>query len=151
MQQQPGLWWWSSYRHTTRIHDKASTFWCVWAVLQVSSAATQSLFTKRAVRVRGHEVREPDHTILANLPFPYAAAAAAKSPSVVSNSVQPHRWQPTRLPRLWDSPGKKAGVGCHFLLQWVKVKRESEVAQSPLTPSDAMDCSPPGSSIHGIF
>ena len=71
--------------------------------------------------------------------------------SVVSNSVQPHRWQPTRLPRLWDSPGKKAEVGCHFLLQCVKVKRESEVAQSPLTPSDAMDCSPPGSSIHGIF
>ena len=40
----------------------------------------------------------------------------------MSNSVRPHRWQPTRLPRPWDSPGKNTGVGCHFLLQWVKVK-----------------------------
>ena len=69
----------------------------------------------------------------------------------MSNSVQPHRWQPTRLPRPWDSPGKNTGVGCHFLLQYVKVKSESEVSQSCPTRSDPMDCSPPGSSIHGIF
>ena len=69
----------------------------------------------------------------------------------MSNSVQPHRRQPTRLPRPWDSPGKKTGVGCHFLLQRMKVKSESEVAQSCPTPSDPMDRSPPGSSIHGIF
>ena len=49
--------------------------------------------------------------------------------SVVSDSVRPHRWQPTRLPRPWDSPGKNTGVGCHFLLQCMKVKSESEVAQ----------------------
>ena len=61
------------------------------------------------------------------------------------------RWQPTRLPRPWDSPGKNTGVGCHFLLQCMKVKRESEVAQSCLTLSNPMDCSPPGSSVHGIF
>ena len=48
----------------------------------------------------------------------------------MSDSVRPHRQQPTRLPRLWDSPGKNTGVGCHFLLQGMKVKRESEVAQS---------------------
>ena len=54
-------------------------------------------------------------------------------------------------PRPWDSPGKNTGVGCHFLLQCTKVKSESEVAQSCLTPSDPMDCSPPGSSVHGIF
>ena len=72
-------------------------------------------------------------------------------PSVVSDSVRPHRWQPTRLPRPWDSPGKNTGVGCHFLLQCVKVKSESEVAQSCPTPSDPMDCSLPGSSVHGIF
>ena len=66
-------------------------------------------------------------------------------------TVQPHRWQPTRLPRPWDSPGKNTGVGCHFLLQCMKVKSESEVAQSCLTLCDPMDCSPPGSSIHGIF
>ena len=50
--------------------------------------------------------------------------------SVVSDSVRPHRQQPTRLPRPWDSPGKNTGVGCHFLLQRMKVKSESEVAQS---------------------
>ena len=71
--------------------------------------------------------------------------------SVVSNSVQPHRWQPTRLRCPWDSPGKNTGVGCHFLLQCMKVKSESEVAQSCLTLSDPKDCSLPGSSIHGIF
>ena len=69
----------------------------------------------------------------------------------MSNSVQPQRQQPTRLPRPWDSPGKNTGVGCHFLLQCMKVKSESEVAQSCPTPSDPMDCSLPGSSVHGIF
>ena len=69
----------------------------------------------------------------------------------MSDSVQPHRWQPTRLHHPWDSPGKNTGVGCHFLLQCMKVKSESEVAQSCPTPSDSMDCSLPGSSIHGIF
>ena len=73
------------------------------------------------------------------------------SHSVVSNSVQPHRRQPTRLPRPRDSPGKNAGRGCHFLLQCMKVKSESEVAQSCLTPSDPVDCSLPCSSVHGIF
>ena len=71
--------------------------------------------------------------------------------SVVSDSVRPHRRQPTRLPCPWDSPGKNTGVGCHFLLQCIRVKSESEVAQSCPTLSDPMDCSPPGSSIHGIF
>ena len=51
----------------------------------------------------------------------------------MSDSVRPHRRQPTRLPRPWDSPGKNTGVGCHFLLQCMKVKSESEVAQSCLT------------------
>ena len=69
----------------------------------------------------------------------------------MSNSVQPHRRQPSRLPHPWDSPGKNTGVGCHFLLQCMKVKSESEVAQLCLTLSDPMDCSLPGSSIHGIF
>ena len=71
--------------------------------------------------------------------------------SVVSDSVWPHRWKPTRLSCPWDSPGKDTGVGCHFLLQCMKVKSESEVAQSCLTLRDPMDCSPQGSSIHGIF
>ena len=66
--------------------------------------------------------------------------------------MRPHRRKPTRLPRPWDSPGKNTGVSCHFLLQCMRVKSESEVARSCLTLSDPMDCSPgPGSSIHGIF
>ena len=69
----------------------------------------------------------------------------------MSDSVWPHRWQLTRLPSPWDSPGKNTGVGCHFLLQCMKVKSESEVAQSCPTLSDPMDCSLPGSSVHGIF
>ena len=69
--------------------------------------------------------------------------------SVVSDSVRPHRRQPTRLPHPWDSPGKNTGVGCHFLLQCMKMKSENEVSQSCLTLSNTMDCSPPGSSIHG--
>ena len=67
----------------------------------------------------------------------------------MSKSVRPHRQQPTRLPHPWDSPGKNTGVGCHFLLQGMKVKSE-KVAQSCLTLSDPMYCSPPGSSVHGI-
>ena len=69
----------------------------------------------------------------------------------MSDSVRPHRRQPTRLPSPWDSPGKNPGVGCHFLLQCMKVKSESEVAQSCPALSDPTDCSLPGSSIHGIF
>ena len=69
----------------------------------------------------------------------------------MSDSVRPHRRQPTRLHRPWDSPGKNTGVGCHFLLQCIKVKSENEVAQSYPTLRDPRDCSLPGSSIHGIF
>ena len=69
----------------------------------------------------------------------------------MSDSVRPHRWQPTRLPCPWDSPGKNTGVSCHCLLQFMKVKSESEIAQSCPTLSDPMDCSLPGSSVHGIF
>ena len=70
--------------------------------------------------------------------------------SVVSDNLQPHGRQPTRLCHPWDSPGKNTGVGCYFLLQRMKVKSESEVAQLCLTLCDPMDCSLPGSSIHGI-
>jgi len=69
----------------------------------------------------------------------------------MSDSVRSHRGQPTRLHRPWDSPAKNTGVGCHFLLQCMKVKNESEVAQSCPTLSDSMDCSPPGPSVHGIL
>ena len=73
--------------------------------------------------------------------------------SVVSNSVRPHRRQPTRLLCPWDSPGKNTGMGCHFLLQCMKVKSESEseLTQSCPTLCDPMDCCPSGSSVHRIF
>ena len=78
-------------------------------------------------------------------------AAASAEWRQLCPTGRPHRWQPTRLSRPWDSPGKDTGVGCHFLLQCMKVKSESEVAQSCLTLCDPMDCSPPGSSVHRIF
>ena len=79
-----------------------------------------------------------------------AAAAAAKLLQSCP-TLQPHRRKPTRLRYPWGSPGKNTGVGCHFLLQCMKVKSESEVTQSHPTLSDLMDCSLPGSSVHGIF
>ena len=69
----------------------------------------------------------------------------------MSDSVRPRRWQPTRLCRPWDSPGKNTGVGCHFLLQCTKVKSKSEVAQSCLTLCNPIDCGRPGSSVRGDF
>ena len=68
--------------------------------------------------------------------------------------MRPHRWQPTRLPCPWDSPSKNTRVGCHFLLQCMKVKSESEIAQlcpTPVSSCDPLDCSLPGSPVHGIF
>ena len=84
------------------------------------------------------------------MPSIWSAAAAARSLQS-RPTLRPHRRQPTRLPRPWDSPGKSTGVGCHFPLHCMKVKNESEVAQSCLTLHDPMDCSPPGSSIPGIL
>ena len=69
----------------------------------------------------------------------------------MSSSVQSHRQQSTRLRRPWDSSDKNTGVGCHLLLQCMKVKSESEVAQSCPTLGDPMDFSLPVSSIHGTF
>ena len=68
----------------------------------------------------------------------------------MSDSVRPQKQQASRLPRPWDSPGKNTGVGCHFLLQCMKVKSESEVAQLFLTLRDPMDFSLPGSSVRGF-
>ena len=80
-----------------------------------------------------------------------AAAAAATSIQSCPTLCDPIDGSPPRLPRPWDSPGKNTGVGCHFLLQCMKVKRESEVAQLCPTLQDPMDCGLPGSSAHGIF
>ena len=80
-----------------------------------------------------------------------AAAAAAKSLQSCPTLCDPIDGSPPGCPRPWDSPGKNTGVGCHFLLECMKVKSESEVVQSCLTLSNLMDCSPPGSSVHGIF
>ena len=80
----------------------------------------------------------------------HLAAAAAKLHQSCPTLCDPiDACPPVSCP--WDSPGKHTGVGCHFLLQCMKMKSESEVAQSCWTLSDPMDCSLPGSSIHGIF
>ena len=84
--------------------------------------------------------------IFINSPIAAAAKSLQSCPTLRS-----HRRQPTRLPYPWDSLGKNTGVDCHFLLQCMKVKSQSEVAQSCPTLSDPMDCSLPGSSVHGIF
>ena len=78
------------------------------------------------------------------------AAAAAKSLQLCPTLYDPIDGSPPGS-RPWDSPGKNTGVGCHFLLQCMKMKSESEVIQSCLTCSNPMDCSLPGSSVHGIF
>ena len=78
-------------------------------------------------------------------------SSCCKVTSVVSYSMRPHRRLHTRFRSPWESPGKNTGVGCHFLLQCMKVESESEVVQSCPTLSDPMDCRLPGSSIHGIF
>ena len=69
----------------------------------------------------------------------------------MSGSQRPHGRQPTKLLHPWDSPGKSVGMGCRRLLQCMKVESESEVAQLCPTLSDPVDCSLPGSSVHGIF
>ena len=91
----------------------------------------------------------PPNSVLACVPCCCCCCCCVAS--VVPDSVRPQRRQPTRLPRPWDSPGKNTGVGCHFLLHCRKVRSESEVPQSCPTLSGLMDCSLPGSSIHGIF
>ena len=80
----------------------------------------------------------------------FHAATAAKSLQSCP-TLRPHRWQPTRLPHRWDSPGKSTGVGCHFLLQCMKMKSESEVAQSCPTLCDPMKHSTPGLPVHHQF
>ena len=110
--------------------------------------------TKKGYKVRQDDITEKllVMTISSNCsPECDAAAAAAAAKSLQScPTVRPHRRQPTRLPRSWDSPGKNTGVGCHFLLQCMKVKSEREVAQLCLTLRAPMDCSLAGSSIHGL-
>ena len=76
---------------------------------------------------------------------------AAKSLQSCLTLCDPIDSSPPGSPSPWDSPGKNTEVGCHFLLQCMKVKSESEVVQSCLTLCDPVDCSLPGSSVHGTF
>ena len=108
----------------------------------ISSASLQKLFCGvcSALKCSFEEfVRE-------KVVFP--SYSSAIFPFLVSDSLQPQRWQPTRVPRPWDSPGNNTGVGCHFLLQCMKVKSESEVTQSRPTLGDPIDGSPPRSIEH---
>ena len=104
--------------------------------------------TNSEILVRERILEHPVKLLFALLSTPVAAAAKSLQSCP---TVRPQRWQPIRIPHPWDSPGKNTGVHCHFLLQCMKVKSESEVAQLCPTLCGPMDCSPPGSSIHGIF
>ena len=106
------------------------------------------LYPLAAPMVQSLSILEPILDVRCSPPWGWPCCQVT---SVVSDSVRPHRQQPSRLHCPWDSPGKNTGVGCHFLLQCMKVKSESEVTQSCPTPSNPMDCSLPGSSTHGIF
>ena len=117
---------------------------CIWLSVTLWTVAHQASLSMGFFR-REH---------WSGLPFPSPIHESEKwkwNRSVVSDSVWLPRRQPTRFPCPWDSPGKNTGVGCHFLFQCMKVKSQSEVAQSCPTISDPMDCSPSGFSIHGIF
>ena len=108
------------------------------------------IFCSKQFQYSFSEFPSPNPLLLQNKEFGFDTAAAAAKSLQSCLTVWPHRQQPTRLPRPWDSPGKNTGVGCHFLLQCMKVKREREVAQSCPTLHDPMDYSLPGSSIYGI-
>ena len=96
--------------------------------------------------------QESDKTERLHFHFLFFTAKSLQSCPTLCNPIDGSlRGLPTRLPCPWGSPGKNTGVGCHFLLQCMKVKGESEVTQLCPTLSDPMDCSLPGSSVHGIF
>ena len=110
-----------------------------------------SAFSKSSLNIWKFTVHVLLKPGLANFEHYFTNVCCCQVALVVSDSVWPHRRQPTRLRCPWDSPGKNTGVRCHFLLQCLKVKSESEVAQLCPTPSDPMDCSLPSSSVHTIF
>ena len=129
------------HRHTSESQDFLKSFLHSSYLLELCSWFFHCIFcNKLAVWILGWDYLQL-----------WAAAAATSLQSCLTLCDPIDVWQPTRLPCPWDSPGKNTGVGCHFLLQCMKVESESEVAQSCLTLSDPMNCSLPGSSIHGIF
>ena len=122
------------------------TPWTAAHQASLSSTIFQSLLKFLSIESWCHP-----HISSSSCPQSFPAAAAAKSLQSCLTLCDPIDGSPPCSPCPWDSPGKNTGVGCHFLLQCMKVKSESEVSQSCPTLSNPMDCSLPGSSIHGIF
>ena len=120
--------------------------WYKWTYLQNRNSVTDLKKTNKQLWLPRAKGRGTTLEIVVNI-----YTLLLLSASVMSDSVQPNRQQSTRLPHPWDPPGNNTGVGCHFLLQCMKVKSEREVTQPCPTLSDPMDCSLPGSSIHGNF
>ena len=120
-------------------------FYSRYLLLKSVAALTHGLLTLVGSLIQSSRM------LFSNLSIHCCPAAAAAKLLQSCPTLRPHRWQLTRLLCPWDSPGKNTGMGCHFLLQCMKVKSESEVAQLCLTLSVPMDCSLPGSSIHRIF
>ena len=136
----------------------ANSPWClftyvsVYASVLLSPLISPSPSSPRPLSIKACSPMSASPLLFCEQVHQYHASAAAAAKSLQScPTLRPHRRQPTRLRCPWDSWGENTGVGCHFLLQCMKVKIESEVTESCLTLSDPMDCSLPGSSIHGIF
>ena len=115
-------------------------------ILELPHQNLENIISILQIRLREIKDVPPSKHIISDAPD-----AAARKSLQSCPTLRPHRRQPTRIFRSWVSSGKNTGVGCHFLLQCMKVKSESEVSQSCPTLSHPMDCSLPGSSGHGIF
>ena len=142
--------WFVTYFATQVLRSKCMS---AAAAAAVASVVSDSVRPQRRQPTRLPAPGFSRHEHWSGLPFPSPMQESEQwkwSRSVMSDSWRPHGLPPSRLLHPWDSPGKNTGVGCHFLLQCMKVKSESEVAQSCPTHSNPMDCSLPGSSIHGF-
>ena len=129
-------------------HPGLTSFRMDWLDLLAVQGTLKSLLQHHSSKA---SILKPSAFFIVQLSHPYMLLLLQLSHVSRVRLCVTHRRQPTRLPRPWDSPGKNTGVGCHFLLQCMKVKSESEVSQLCPTISDPMDCSPPGSAVPGIL
>ena len=143
----PKYWSFSFIISPSNEHPGLTSFRMDWLDLLALQGTLKSLLQHHSSKA---SILKPSAFFIVQLSHPYMLLLLQLSHVSRVRLCVTHRRQPTRLPRSWDSPGKNTGVGCHFLLQCMRVKSESEVAQSCPTLCDPMDCSLPDSSFHGI-